>query len=33
VNVGILDGVNPRDLGIVPWVDGVNHPADPAAKA
>ena len=28
VNVAILDGVNPRDLGDVPWVDGVNHPAD-----
>lgn len=28
VNVAILDGVNPRYLGDVPWVDGVNHPAD-----
>lgn len=28
VNVGCLDGVNPRDLGAVPWVDGINHPAD-----
>ena len=28
VNVAILDGVNPRDLGEVPWADGVNHPAD-----
>lgn len=28
VNVAILAGVNPRDLGDVPWVDGVNHPAD-----
>jgi len=28
VNVAILDGVNPRDLGPVPWVDGVNHPSD-----
>lgn len=28
VNVAILEGVNPRDLGPVPWVDGVNHPAD-----
>lgn len=28
VNVAILDGINPRDLGEVPWVDGVNHPAD-----
>jgi hypothetical protein len=28
VNVAILDGVNPRDLGDVPWVDGINHPSD-----
>ena len=28
VNVAILDGVNPRDLGQVPWVDGVKHPSD-----
>jgi len=28
VNVAILEGVNPRDLGQVPWADGVNHPAD-----
>jgi hypothetical protein len=28
VNAGILDGVNPRDLGEVAWVDGVNHPSD-----
>jgi hypothetical protein len=28
VNAACLDGVNPRDLGPVPWVDGVNHPAD-----
>ena len=28
VNAAILDGVNPRDLGEVPWVDGVNHPSD-----
>lgn len=28
INVAILDGVNPRDLGDVPWVDGVNHPSD-----
>ncbi len=30
VNVAILDGVNPRDLRNVPWVDGINHPADRA---
>jgi hypothetical protein len=28
VNVAILDGINPRDLGPVPWADGVNHPSD-----
>ena len=28
VNVAILDGVNPRNLGDVPWADGVNHPSD-----
>lgn len=31
VNVAILAGVNPRDLGDVPWVDGVNHPSDSRA--
>ncbi|WP_224826522.1 GFA family protein [Cognatishimia sp. MH4019] len=28
VNVAILDGINPRDLGEVGWADGINHPAD-----
>jgi hypothetical protein len=28
VNLGALEGVNPRDLGDIPWVDGVNHPSD-----
>jgi hypothetical protein len=28
VNAACLEGVNPRDLGAVPWVDGVNHPSD-----
>ena len=28
INVAILDGINPRDLADVPWVDGINHPAD-----
>lgn len=28
VNVAILEGINPRDLGDVAWVDGVNHPSD-----
>ena len=27
-NVGCLEGVNPFDLGPVPTLDGVNHPAD-----
>jgi hypothetical protein len=28
VNVGALDGINPSELGEIPWADGVNHPAD-----
>ncbi len=28
VNVGALDGVNPSELGDIPWSDGVNHPSD-----
>ncbi|KPA23132.1 putative glutathione-dependent formaldehyde-activating enzyme [Shimia sp. SK013] len=28
VNLGALEGVNPRDLGQIGWVDGVNHPSD-----
>ena len=27
-NVGCLEGVNPYELGQVPTLDGVNHPAD-----
>ena len=27
-NVGCLEGVNPYELGEVPVMDGVNHPAD-----
>jgi hypothetical protein len=30
VNLGTLEGVNPRDLGNIGWVDGVNHPSDTA---
>ncbi|WGT49052.1 GFA family protein [Thioclava nitratireducens] len=30
VNAACLEGVNPRDLGPVPWNDGVNHPTDRA---
>jgi len=33
VNLGALEGVNPRDLGEIPWVDGVDHPSDRAASA
>lgn len=29
-NVGCLEGVNPFELGPVPTMDGVNHPADGA---
>lgn len=28
VNIGALEGVNPRNLGKIAWVDGVNHPSD-----
>ncbi|WP_341211511.1 GFA family protein [uncultured Limimaricola sp.] len=28
VNVGALEGVNPSELGEIPWSDGVNHPSD-----
>jgi len=28
INLGALEGVNPRELEPVPWVDGVNHPSD-----
>lgn len=28
VNIGALEGVNPRDLAPLPWTDGVNHPSD-----
>ncbi|MEM1386158.1 MAG: GFA family protein [Pseudomonadota bacterium] len=28
VNIGALEGVNPRLLGELGWVDGVNHPSD-----
>jgi len=28
VNAAALEGINPRDLGAVPWDDGVNHPCD-----
>ena len=28
VNAACIEGINPRDLGEVPWSDGVNHPSD-----
>jgi len=28
INVGALEGVNPSELGEIPWTDGVNHPSD-----
>ncbi len=28
VNVGCIEGVNLREIGEVPMMDGVNHPAD-----
>ncbi|MDP5349404.1 MAG: GFA family protein [Paracoccaceae bacterium] len=28
VNAACLEGVNPRDLDPVPWMDGGNHPSD-----
>jgi len=28
INVGTIEGINPRDFEPIPWVDGVNHPAD-----
>ena len=28
VNVAILEGISPRQLGEIPWVDGINHPSD-----
>ncbi|WP_339114023.1 GFA family protein [Thioclava sp. GXIMD2076] len=28
VNLGAIEGVNPRDWEPIPWVDGINHPSD-----
>lgn len=28
VNAAAIEGVNPSQLGDIPWADGVNHPAD-----
>ena len=30
INIGCLEGVNPYELGEVPTLDGVDHPADRA---
>lgn len=32
VNIAALEGVNPRDLGEIKWVDGINHPSDRPAS-
>ncbi len=28
INMGAIEGVNPRDFDPIGWVDGVNHPSD-----
>lgn len=28
INIGCIDGINPRDFSDLEWVDGVNHPND-----
>ena len=28
INMGALEGVNPREHEPIPWLDGVNHPSD-----
>lgn len=28
VNAANIEGVNPKDLEPIPWIDGVNHPSD-----
>jgi hypothetical protein len=33
VNLGALDGVNPRDYEPLAWSDGVNHPSDRKARS
>ena len=30
VNLGAVEGVNPRELEPLRWTDGVNHPSDRA---
>jgi hypothetical protein len=28
INLGCIDGVNPRQIGDIPWTDGINHISD-----
>ncbi|MFY0679344.1 MAG: GFA family protein [Thalassovita sp.] len=28
VNAAAIEGINPSELGPIPWTDGVNHPSD-----
>lgn len=28
INIGCLEGINPRDFADIPWVDGINHSCD-----
>ena len=28
VNIGTINGVNPREYEPIPWADGINHPSD-----
>lgn len=28
VNLGCIEGANPRTFGDIPWHDGINHPSD-----
>lgn len=28
INLGCIDGINPRDHDPIAWVDGINHPSD-----
>ncbi|WP_109463962.1 GFA family protein [Albibacillus kandeliae] len=28
INLGCIEGANPRDFDPIPWNDGVNHPSD-----
>ena len=28
INIGCLDGIDPRDFAAIPWTDGINHSCD-----